>query len=178
MIDLETLGTGPKAVVTQIGACVFDYTGNVENTLIRNIRIGDNITLNRTFTEGSLKFWLDDKNEVTFLNNTVSVSRALNELSLFLSGYDIKTVWSHATFDMPILSSLFMDAGIKNPLSYRKMRDLRTVVDLSGLRMNPNDFQSRKTHNALDDCMYQVEYLTRCRIHINNALLDSVSPCK
>ena len=39
------------------------------------------------------------------------------------------------------------------------MRDVRTAVDLLGI--NPKEFTRDGTyHNALDDCLHQIKYLT------------------
>ncbi len=83
-------------------------------------------------------------------------------LELFRAFCDkkIKTVWSHATFDFPIVSNAYKVCNLNLPFHYRTARDIRTLVDLSNLDYNKE--KEDKTHNALEDCLYQVKYCVKC----------------
>jgi hypothetical protein len=56
--------------------------------------------------------------------------------------------------------------GQSFPFNYRSVRDIRTLVDLAGLtgqiKAKTTGEKDEKTHNGLDDCIYQVEYCSKC----------------
>lgn len=163
MIDLETLGTGKNAAIVQIGAAYFDRnTGNIGATFKRNINLESAVKLGGEMDASTVLWWLtqhkDAQNSITSVENITDITSALDELNDFLSG--AKASWSHASFDMPILMSAMSRSGIKSKLHYRATRDIRTLIDLSGIEI---DWSSRKGvhHDALDDCLYQVEYCVK-----------------
>lgn len=122
-------------------------------------------------------------------------------LEHFKQFYKKGKAWSHATFDFPILTNAYHLLKIRQPIPYKKMRDIRTLIDLSGIERkkeikykicsNCNGAreykyfddklqnkvwktcskckgigkmeikQDPKNHNALDDCIYQVEYCVK-----------------
>ena len=162
MLDLETLGTDNNAVVTQIGACYFDrYTGDIGEKLSVNLEIGSCLEKGLTITSGSIKFWLERKEQATFLSKPESLSKGL---SLFTQFIDKKAImWSHATFDPIILASAYRAIGQGLPYSYRNLRDIRTLVDLSGIKYKKDENEDDpKDHDALNDCLYQVGYCVEC----------------
>jgi hypothetical protein len=158
MIDIETLGTGTNSVVTQIGAVYFDrYTGEVGEKLGVNIQVQDALNLGLVVDAGAIKFWIEQP-QCTWLKEPVPVSKALQ----LLRDFYVKDTeaWSHATFDFPILANMYYTFGQKFPIPYRKLRDIRTLVDLANSPYNvPN---KPKTHDAVDDCLYQIEYCVYC----------------
>lgn len=165
MVDIETLGTDYDAVITQIGACCFDrYSGEVGAEFLCNVDIDSQLRLNRVVSGGTIKFWFDQpKKNVTWIKNTVSFTRALNDLYIWIKAKSYKRTtnfWSHATFDFPILCSAYNMIEHKLPFSYRNLRDIRTLVDLSNIKRTK--VKEVKTHNALDDCVRQVKYCVEC----------------
>lgn len=42
-------------------------------------------------------------------------------------------------------------------MRHKDARDIRTLVNLSGIDLKTYDW-NKKTHNALDDCKFQVTY--------------------
>lgn len=58
-----------------------------------------------------------------------------------------------------VLSMGFNAVGVRCPWKFWNVRDVRTAVDLLGI--NPKEFTRDGTyHNALDDCLHQIKYLT------------------
>lgn len=158
MLDLETLSAGSEAVIVQIGACYFDrYTGDIRDKFLVNVdfvseKIGE-------FEGSTIQWWLNqakEGNPLTFLNNPVRCYEALMQFKAFVK--DAKQIWSHATFDFVIMQEALKRFKIK-PLPYRTARDIRTLVDLAGL---PKQDTSVKTHDALEDCIFQVKYCVEC----------------
>jgi len=159
MIDIETLGTGPESVITQIGACWFDWEGNVGPTFLKNVELSSATDLGMKMDPQTVKWWFEQGNP-TWLKDAEPARRVLSELADFCR--PAENIWSHATFDFVILQNAYRMMGNRNGLGYRKARDIRTLVMLSGLTVNKEDCVAKKTHNGLDDCLYQVEYCTKC----------------
>lgn len=159
MLDLETLGTAHDALIIQIGAVYFDRT---TGELGRNFKAtidADDVAGLFSMEYGTVMWWLEQSQRArdSVLGRSitkVSMSQALSDLAYFL-GSDV-TLWSHATFDMPILSNAFAKMGIKNPVPFRNMRDLRTLMDLYGEKV---ELEREGTHHdAHEDARYQARY--------------------
>ena len=70
-------------------------------------------------------------------------------------------VWSNgSSFDISILQTALQKYNIKEPWYYRNIRDVRTVVSLFPVIKNEHIFKGT-LHNAIDDCINQIEYLTK-----------------
>lgn len=68
-------------------------------------------------------------------------------------------IWTHATFDMPVLETAYQRAGIKRPWHYRNCRDLRTLYWLAGGR--PQVIHTGK-HHALNDAEALLREVKEC----------------
>ena len=158
MIDIETLGVGQNALIIQVGACYFDrLTGIIGDKFCKNISIQDGLNKGFSVDGDTIEFWLKQSNR-SFLVDTLTTKEVLVSLSRFTKLSS--TLWAHATFDFPILANAYRRFYMKLPFHYWATRDIRTLVDLSGIvlpRKSP-----KKTHNALDDCIYQVSYCVEC----------------
>jgi len=161
MIDIETLGIRPTSVITQIGACYFDRnTGEIGDTFIRNLNVQEALKWGLTIDWKTVEWWYLQEQR-SWLEKPMVFTKALGELHPFVK--KAKYIWSHSTFDIPILANAYNVIGSYLPFHYRQTRDIRTLTHLAGHQRNkskvdPND----KTHNALDDCIYQVKYCVEC----------------
>jgi len=166
MIDIETLSTENNAAITQIGACYFDReTGEIEKEFLVNIDIEyyDSKEGKQFDISGKTLKWWFEQEEHTFLDykkiETMFLPQALTELNSFARRAD--NIWSHASFDMPIITEAMSRNGLVPSWNYYKLRDIRTLKDLAGLNKSQMPtMKNKKTHNALDDCRFQVEYCT------------------
>jgi len=164
MIDIECLATGSDAVVTQIGMVAFNIKTMeaAEGTYV-NLMIQEQLDAGRVITGKTLKWWLGEielaGGVCTWVGREFSVTAAIQELQRYTSQYCSKgfNQWSH-TFDQQILSHLAYQFKHKLPWSYRQQRDIRTLTCLAGATKRKSDTVHQKTHNALEDCEYQVEY--------------------
>lgn len=164
MIDLETFGKSYNAVVVQIGACYFDrITGEIGDTFIVNIDAERSMQCGFEMDASTVYWWLwqSKKARLSILEGNRSfVTDAITSFNDFAK--KAKYIWSHATFDFVILMNYFNKMHIKPSFHYRSARDLRTLVDLAGI----TDFDKYRRvgvhHNALDDCVYQVQYAVDC----------------
>lgn len=154
MFDIETLGTRPTSVIVQIGACYFNRnTGEVDREFSVNIEPDDRFTQDQS----TLDWWAAQSQEAkdAVFTGGIKLEEALAEFAIFLK--DCEYLWSHATFDAPILSNAYAVLGMKMPVPYRGLRDIRTLMDLS----NTSALKVAREgihHNALDDAKTQVAY--------------------
>lgn len=163
MLDIETLGNTHDSVMIQIAACYFDRnTGAIGKTFSRCILKSDCEAYGFKTSESTIKWWSEQKQSVleSIFDRGECLEIVLNDFSEFIDRE--ACVWCHATFDFPILQNYFNKINLP-PLNFRKCRDIRTLVDLSNLDLDKYDW-SGKTHDALDDCIFQVNY---CKDAIN-----------
>jgi exodeoxyribonuclease VIII len=71
-------------------------------------------------------------------------------------------LWTHATFDMPILELAYLRAQLSRPWHYRNCRDLRTLYDLAGGRPTREENPNPNEHNALSDAQHQLREVQIC----------------
>lgn len=161
MLDLETLGTGSKACIIQIGACYFDReTGEIGQTIRINVDARSSVREGGQIDADTVYWWLSQSKEA--INSMtapplVDIKTAMNDLNAFLA--DATHIWSHATFDYVIITNVFKMLNIKPLFRYTAARDIRTLVDLSKVTVNKKDSSRQGVHHdALDDCIYQVRY--------------------
>lgn len=163
MLDIETMATGPMATIIQIGACVFNSeTAEVLDSILINIDEEDSANYGFTVDESTKKWWASQDQSVLagIRSNTVSVIEAVEKFGFFYQKMDrdITPVWCHTTFDFPLVQN-YLKAGFWKPMNHKMAYDIRTLTGLSGVNLNQYDW-SKKSHNALDDCIFQCKYVT------------------
>lgn len=166
MLDLETLGTRYDAMIISIGAVYFDRnTGEIGRAFSMNI---DSFEFRDRFTTDreTIEWWFtqSDRARSLAMEYPASLKSTLEGLVEFLRTPDVK-LWSHATFDMPILAHAFEVCGIKHPVPFRNMRDLRTLMDLAG--PSADMIRAGVHHHALDDAKYQAKYAADAMQRLN-----------
>lgn len=161
MVDIETLGNGNDAVITSIGACVFDPSASGWNAeLSLPVDPQSCIEIGMKMDVGTVLWWLGQEKaaqQEIIKEPRFSIQLALAELKEWASEHNVEAWWSHGvTFDLVILQAAYRLAGINSPIPFRSMLDTRTLFALSGpvpkevLDLWPN------THIALDDAKRQV----------------------
>jgi 3' exoribonuclease, RNase T-like len=154
MLDIETLGTGTNCVVLSIAAVQFDNKGKLFNSISLSLNIDQQQELGRQIDSGTLKWWLDQKHEVLKkqLKDPTNLEHALNRLALITKDC---CVWSNgASFDIPIVASLYRQLSLPIPWDFWNERCVRTVIALGGLAKGPKPTDA---HDPLADCIYQVQ---------------------
>lgn len=167
MIDIETMGTDPGSVITQIGAIPFDReTGEMGEPFCINVDMVTSVDIGLNIDPKTVYWWFKQSEEArTFLNDPKGVFDAYNEFSAYIEALGGKklTVWSH-TFDMELLELAYKLADMKLPIHYRNKRDLRTLCDLAGITKKnigiaiDNMKGEGVKHDAIFDCKVQIEY--------------------
>lgn len=167
MIDLETLGTFMNAPIVTIGACFFDpMTGEIGNKFYRKIDMVDAMRYGSASAD-TLKWWLKQSPEAQgeLTSGNEALSGVLVDLAAFYNTGHDAAVWGNGpTFDITILDYAYHKCLQKTaPWAFWNVRDVRTVVQLAeGLAKKPAAFtKGGVAHNALDDCIFQVGYVSK-----------------
>lgn len=165
MLDLETLGTSYNSVVTQVALIEFDIHKQFDinediNVYSANIDIQEQINNGSVIDGDTIKWWLNNNPEVlkSTLIDTKSINEVTNDITQFINNLCDKrdlNIWSHASFDIPILNNL-LKIGNQPSVYYRSVRDLRTINMLVDPDMKLG--YPRNDHNAIKDCLNQIEY--------------------
>lgn len=160
MIDLETLGTGPDAVIIQIGACYFDPgTGEIGEKFSINVDAKSAVASGAKMDADTVYWWLSQSKEAVasiLAEPREDIKSAFLKLNDFLA--NAQQIWSHATFDFVIISQTFMRLNIKPSFPYKAARDIRTLIQLAGSITVDNTARLGTHHNGLDDALHQVNY--------------------
>jgi len=167
MVDIETMGRRPNAPIVTIGACFFDpMTGEIGKDLYVKIDLVDAMRFGAADGD-TLKWWLkqDRAAQKELTSGESTLADALTALMTLYNTGDDASVWGNGpTFDITILEYAFMRCLNKEaPWPFWNVRDVRTVVQLAqGLVKKPPAFtKDAVAHNALDDCIFQIGYVSK-----------------
>lgn len=170
MVDIETLGTKPGAIILAIGAVEFDIeTGKTGREFYANIDLQTSINYGFELDTNTLKWWMNQSNEARshLFVDEISLGDALLSFGNMFNGTDY-FVWGNSNrFDLGLLEEAHNKAGFLIPWDYRKERDVRTLVSL---RPNIKENYIHKDgvdHSALSDCYKQIGYCSEIWKDIN-----------
>lgn len=165
MLDLETLDTGPDAVVYEVGLVSFDLltlpTYDTKDQELWLLHTRDQA--NRSVSYDTIQWMKKTK------------GRAEDFLDALATGYHLEDwadqfcelpvwkgnplVWAQGTdFDFPKLEGMLKEAGRQPPWRYNHKMDLRTLGRMArhlGFSME----REKVPHSALEDCLLQVKTL-------------------
>ena len=137
MIDLETLGTGPNAAITQIGLAAFNKLEPDAEILVvtHHLEVQPQMRLGAEMDYPAIQWWLTQNEEARRAMTDVKrvfPTEALFAIDLWLTAHvDPKaTHWSNSpSFDHVILRSLYNRTtwGSDCPFHYRQEADVRTL---------------------------------------------------
>lgn len=165
MLDIETLGVQPDSIILQVAAVEFivERTADGITHTINSHFDGypDHIeekAAGFTISQSTLDWWAT-QNQSVFRDikskgqNPREVWTAFAE---YLGRVKPKHIWGHATFDPVMVQEHLTYYGLPK-LPHKAVRDIRTLSYLSDIDLNSYDW-GEKTHNALDDCYFQIKY--------------------
>lgn len=160
MIDIETMGNTHDAAMIQLAGVFFNReTGETGAEFCENICLDSCLAEGFAKNEETEQWWSKQNQEVLaeITKNPSPVRDVIKRFADFIGNDRDLIVWSHATFDFVIVQNYLRSFGAGR-MPFRGARDIRTLVDLSGIDLDQYDWSVSKTHNALDDCKFQVTY--------------------
>lgn len=177
-IDIETFSSAPNAALASIGAVAWKERFNLAD-LAPSDRFVIGV-LDRTghFDPDTIRWHAkQDRPGITTGAelNIVPAAKALVMFAEWLNIYGAQTggeacLWTHATFDIPVLASAYRRYEIKEPWHYRNCKDLRTLYMLAGGRPKEPDGSPENliAHSAIDDAIYQAYEVEHCLSRITS----------
>lgn len=163
-LEIETWGLNHDAVIVQIGACYFDrYSGKIGNRYKVNIDPQSSLDMGFKVSASTIEWWLGQSEEARksiTAEPRYHVTDAIRGLNEFLS--KAKAIWSHATFDMPKIMHHIEVFDLFPKFHYSAAKDIRTLTGLAGISKRQAPEREGIHHDALDDCLYQVQYCVMC----------------
>jgi len=164
MLDLETMGARPGCAIVSIGAVEFDIdTGGFGRSFYERVDLQSCLDAG-LFVEASTVYWWlqqDEKARKELCNpNRLDLHKALTKLGSFMLDLGDFQIWGNgASFDFGILEAAVHACGYKKePWNFRRERDVRTIVSIAPQVKENYPFCGTQ-HNALDDCIHQVNYI-------------------
>lgn len=160
MVDLETWGTRPGAMIRSLGAVAFDpETGALGDEFYCNISEHSCKKLKMHKSDDTVAWWAKPENALAnkqLAEGQKPIEEVLMAFEKFWRTARGKWFWSQgANFDEPLLAWAFYAAEIKQPWKFYEAQDTRTAYRMGGF--NPYSIKRAGTyHNALDDCKHQV----------------------
>lgn len=172
VVDLETLGKGPRAAIGEIGVVIVDVEQLVAvDEFYCRVDIGQP----RERDDSTLAWWEQQRidsplawKEMFATPNRLFIADALNALKSFLSRHfpralAVELMGNGPEFDNVILDNAYQQWGVELPWSFRGNQSLRTVVLMGRLLLDIDpkfqiEFDGIR-HHALHDARHEAAYL-------------------
>ena len=165
MIDVETLGNTGYFITTQISVVPFnvntgEYVG-LDEAFNYGISVSNSMASGFKMEPNTLKWWLDTnpielKRQLSF---TGTVDGCVKELTDYIDRFDIDRFWATATLDYQAINMLCGAVNARNPIPFNKRLCARTVRKI--WERFGGKYERRNTHDAYEDCVFQIEDLTK-----------------
>jgi len=184
MVDIETLGTDSDTMILTIGAIPFTNEAKIvapkTEWFYKKVDLNSYKKYKNDFSMdyNTLIWWLkqDDKPryEAFIEKPRDPIDVVMEDFAKWLiktTNNDIR-IWSHGKdFDTVVLQHAFKVVSVDCPWTYWNTRDTRTVYSMAGIDMRditiPEGFDA---HNALGDCLKQIDGLNLAFLVINGKL--------
>lgn len=157
MLDIETLGTRPGAVVLSVAMVRFSDEAHTSLRLDR----AEQVALGLVEDPQTVAWWAQQSPEAQAeaFGPGVPLRAALEHIAAWIAwaapGGDA-LIWCHgATFDCPLLGAVYERAGMAPPWHYAAVRDTRTLYDLAGVNVKSTEYSVPPPHVALNDALAQ-----------------------
>jgi len=163
MLDLETMGNGPNAAITAIGAVAFDLEAGVLGPeFYRIVDLASSVAGGGVMDASTVLWWLQQSDEARAMYREKGdhISEVLRDFSIRFEEAGGKYVWGNGSdFDNTILGSAYRRAMLPLPWWYRHNRCYRTVRGMyPGTKV---EWAGGVKHNALDDAKNQALHLIK-----------------
>ena len=167
MLDLETMGQGPRAAITQIGAVVFNTdTQSIVGRFQRNVDLASSVACGGEMDASTVLWWLRQSDEAREAYKEVAchIRNALQDFREFIAPYEPAEreglpVWGNgASFDNVILRGAYERIEMQTPWKFWQDRCYRTV---KALNKDVPFERAGVHHRAVDDAESQALHLMK-----------------
>lgn len=160
MIDLETMGVAPSAVILSLGAVLFDKSGVLEEKsytfdFVEQQRMG------RTVDPNTMLWWMEQGDAArSIISRSVKAGSSIKNFAIEFSAWvknqgDLE-VWSNgASFDVVLLEHLFYQLRMPVPWKFWNIRCYRTLKAFHPIERN--QIREGVKHDALCDARFQAK---------------------
>ncbi len=170
MIDIETLATVADAVVTEIGAVMFDgVSGEILEEFSYECDVDGQLKDGRRVSASTLKWYQDNQLAISGLDadEALSLGNVISLLNEWVTTYCEREqvdqqslkVWAKGGMDCAVLDHAGAEMGYELPWRYGRVRDLRSVIEESDVELE----KVHVPHEGLADCKIQVKQLMAVR---------------
>ena len=170
MIDIETLGTKPNAVILSVGAIKFDPFNSNEPHDGKHWRldVDAQTEIDREVNEDTLAWWAKQDPEIQEdafgESGRTDVYQFMKELNGWLTGCE--AVWCQGPqFDMVILENLFKQFQHHRGWAFWQIMDCRTLFNI--MPVDPRKAIQQNLHSADADAYYQAVCVQQSYKHFN-----------
>ena len=159
MLDLETLGNRPNAVIVAIGAVKFNALELGESFYVR-VDPRSCVAAGLEMDVETVQWWLAQSDEARkeITAPGIPLSMALAQFTGFLDHPEYRVWGNGAAFDNVIMASAYRAFNLPSPWRFWNDRCYRTV---KGMFPAVALKRGGTHHNALDDAMEQAEIFAR-----------------
>lgn len=159
MLDLETLGNRPGAIIKAIGAVRFNEAG-ISSSFYEHIEVKSAVAAGLTVDVDTVMWWLAQGDEARreMLTPGVYIASVLGRFAMWMAEAGPETdVWGNgAGFDNVLLSVAYERCNLPVPWKFWNDRCYRTMKNISSV---PAPKMAGVKHNALDDATAQALHL-------------------
>ena len=169
MLDLETAGRAPNGAIIAIGAVCFNAAG-VLDTFAAQLDFTQSVRDGGTIDPDTIKWWLEQDSAVRtrMFGGKEEPAAALRRFFSWYEGTGAKRIWANGTtFDMPILETAFVRAGLNPPYRYKDVRDMRWLRDIVPIKLfEPIYAANPAVHDAVEDAIVQANIVRVAAAHL------------
>lgn len=166
MIDVESLDVTENAVLLQLAGVYFNRnTGETGAEFCKSFDFEKCEADGFTISQSTVEWWLKQDEEIykSVTSNQEDPLEVMKAFDDFYSGQ--ANIWGHGNFDFAVVNK-YMKFYLNKELPYRAPREIRTLVDVSGIRVDDYG-KPDAAHSAPSDCHFQIKYVCGAIAKIN-----------
>lgn len=178
--DIETLGRRTDSTIIQLSAVAFDLYGD---KIIDSFDKMIDIEKETMVVDGcTVKWWLNTDKEllskIILSEESIPINQAIRDFRDWIDkmdniNYDNKNtyLWGNGIlFDNKMIQAQMAKHNLQYPIFYKNDRDMRTILELASLKSGLSESYIKNLckrdelheHNALDDCLFQIDVIRKC----------------
>lgn len=164
MIDIESMGIGPRAALLQLGAVAFNFetfeTQPPGEAFLEDVDLASALMAGGKTDDETVRWW-QDRGGFRPSGPTREVRTVLVNLRRWFDNHPgVTHVWCKGpSFDAAVIEGFYERTGLACPWAYNAPRDLRTAVQLAEDTGLWNRSGVEPSHNAVADCLLQIREL-------------------